>query len=187
MKRKILLPIDDAIKNGEIERINRETRRLEEEAAHAERLREANAARDAAQQRLTASQEELRRVVGAWRPYDPPTTNARWRVIGATIPPHDELIEPNEPKQEEPKVELQKVDTAKFVFLWENSSSVVEFLHAAADSGWMDTHDLPYIDALDIAGWQKAAEIIRTVEDIPLRELPDKRSTVKRGRIQNFS
>ena len=28
----------------------------------------------------------------------------------------------SEPKQEEPKVELQKVDTAKFVFHWENSS-----------------------------------------------------------------
>lgn len=90
-------------------------------------------------------------------------------------------------KKEERKVELQKVDTAKFVFLWENSSSVEEFLHAAADSGWMDMHILPYIDALDIAGWQKTAEIIRTVEDIPLRELPDKRPTVKRSRIQNFS
>lgn len=83
---------------------------------------------------------------------------------------------------------IKGADTAKFVFLWENSSSVVEFLHAAADSGWMDTHDLPYIDALDVAGWQKAAEIIRTVESIPLRELPDKRSTLKRSsRIQNFS
>tara|TARA_B100002019_G_C21073977_1_gene500439 strand:- start:120 stop:653 length:534 start_codon:yes stop_codon:yes gene_type:complete len=177
MKRRILIPLDDdEIRNDEIERINRETRRLEEEAAHAERVREATAARDAAQERLTAAQRDPPRVVGSWPPYDPPNTNHRWRVIGATIGAHDELIELNEPKQEEPKVELQKVDTAMFVFHWENSSSVEDFIEAAgADRG-------------SIQYYQALARMIRTVEDIPLRELPDTPPTVKRSsRIQNFS
>jgi len=180
MKRRILIPLDDdVIRNDEIERINEETRRLEEEAAHAERVREATAARDAAQERLTAAQRDPPRVVGAWRPYDPPNTNRRWRVIGATVGAHAELIEP---KQEEPKVELQKVDTAKFVFHWENSSSVEEFIEAAE----ADADSTDYYRG-SIQYYQSLASMIRTVEDIPLRELPDERPTVKRGRIQNFS
>ena len=90
---------------------------------------------------------------------------------------------PYEPKKKEPKVELQKVDTALFVFLWENSSSVEEvalgMLHPDYKGG---LHE----DEISLA--RKLAEVIRNVEDIPLRELPDKRPTVKRSsRIQNFS
>ena len=159
MKRRVLIPLndDDEIRNDEIERINRETRRLEEEAAHAERVREATAARDAAQQRLTAAQYDLRSS-STWNHYDPP-------------------------KQEEPKVELQKVDAAKFVFLWENSTSVMDVafgMHHPRYAGGVSEDD--------IALARKLAEVIRTVEKIPLRELPDMRPTVKRGgRVQNFS
>ena len=134
MKRRILIPLDDEIRNDEIERINRETQRLEEQAAHVERLGEAIAARYAAEQKLQ-------------------------RVVG----------------QQLTRVELQKVDTAMFVFHWENSSSVEDFMEATeADRG-------------SIQYYQGLARMIRTVEKIPLRELPDERSTVKRGRIQNFS
>ena len=85
--------------------------------------------------------------------------------------------------KEKPDVELQKVDTAKFVFLWENSSSVEEvalgMLHPDYKGG---LHE----DEISLA--RKLAEVIRTVEAIPLKELPDQRPTVKRGkRISNFS
>ena len=161
MKRRILIPLDDdKIRNDEIEEINRETRRLEEEAAHAERLREATAARDAAQQRL-------QRVVGNNNLQI--SSTARWGISGIEPPvttrTADEIIWEafSEPKQEEPKVELQKVDTAKFVFHWENSSSVEEFIEAAeadADSTGYYRGGCEYYQAL--------AKMIRTVEDIPL-------------------
>ena len=189
MKRRILIPLDDdEIRNDEIERINRETRRLEEEAAHAERVREATAARDAAQERLTAAQRDPRRVVGTWTPYEPPTTNPRWRVSGIEPPvttrTADEIISEafGEAKQEEPKVELQKVDAAKFVFLWENSTSVTDVAFGMQHPRYQGG-----VSEADIALARKLAEVIRKVEDIPLRELPDERPTVKRGRIQNFS
>ena len=136
MKRRILIPLDDdEIRNDEIERINRETQRLEEQAAHVERLGEAIAARYAAEQKLQ-------------------------RVVG----------------QQLTRVELQKVDTAMFVFHWENSSSVEDFMEATeADRG-------------SIQYYQSLARMIRTVEKIPLRELPDERPAVKRSsRLQNFS
>jgi len=86
------------------------------------------------------------------------------------------------PKQEEPKIELQKVDTAKFVFAWENSTSVMEVAIK------MREHSCVGAPLADITLIRKTAEVIRTVEKIPLRELPDKRPAVKRrGRIQNFS
>lgn len=161
MKRRILIPLDgDEIRNDEIERINRETRRLEEEAAHAERLREATAARDAAQQRL-------QRIVG--------NNNVQ-------ISSNDIDWKPYEPKKKEPKVELQKVDAAKFVFLWENSTSVTDVAFGMQHPRYQGG-----VSEADIALARKLAEVIRTVEDIPLRELPDERPTVKRGRIQNFS
>ena len=197
MKRRILIPLDDdEIRNDEIERINRETRRLEEEAAHAERLREATAARDAAQRRLTAAQHDPQTTDSPWTLRMSPigsvvgqhdqaiglTTEERWRVSGIATPvttqTADEIISEafGEPKQEEPEVELQKVDTAMFVFHWENSSSVEDFIEAAgADRG-------------SIQYYQALARMIRAVEDIPLRELPDERPTVKRGsRVRNFS
>ena len=142
MKRRILIPLDDEIRNDEIERINRETQRLEEQAAHVERLGEAIAARYAAEQKLQ-------------------------RVVG----------------QQLTRVELQKVDTAKFVFLWENSTSVMDvavgMLHPDYMGGVFED---------DIALAKELAKVIRTVEKIPLRELPDERPAVKRrGRFQNFS
>ena len=97
----------------------------------------------------------------------------------------DEIISEafGKPEQEEPKVELQKVDTAKFVFAWENSSSVEEVVRRM-EHPW-------YKGAIledDITKKKILAEVIRQVEDIPLRELPDERPTVKRSsRIQNFS
>jgi hypothetical protein len=143
MKRRILIPLDDdEIRNDEIERINRETRRLEEKAAHVERLGEAIAARYAAEKKLQRAVE-----------------------------------------QQLTKVELQKVDTAKFVFLWENSTSVMDvavgMLHPDYMGGVFED---------DIALAKELAKVIRTVEKIPLRELPDERPAVKRSsRLQNFS
>jgi len=77
---------------------------------------------------------------------------------------------------EKPKVELLKVDTARFVFLWESSSSVEEFVERSED-----------FQQISIAS--EVAKVIRTVEaGIPLRELPDRRPAVKRSsRLQNFS
>jgi len=87
------------------------------------------------------------------------------------------------PKQEEPKIELQKVDTAKFVFWWENSASVMQVAICIRDPLYAGA---PTMDEIHLA--RRLAEVIRTVEKIPLRELPDKRPAVKRrGRIQNFS
>jgi len=87
------------------------------------------------------------------------------------------------PKQEEPKIELQKVDAAKFVFLWENSTSVMDVAigmqHPSYQGG---------VSVDDIALAKELAKMIRTVENIPLRELPDERPAVKRrSRLQNFS
>jgi hypothetical protein len=155
MKRKVLVPNDeDWMRNDEIERINRKTRKLEEEAAHAERLREATAARDAAQERL-------QRIVG----------NNNVQISSGAF---------DEPKQEEPKVELQKVDTAKFVFAWENSSSVMDVAIKIHPN---------YIGAsmADITLTRKLAEVIRTVEQIPLRELPDHTPKSTPGKINNLT
>ena len=164
MKRRILIPLDDdKIRNDEIEEINRETQRLEEEAAHAERVREATAARDAAQERLNSvrAREESR--------------NERQGLMSLVSNPNQQ--------QEEPKVELQKVDAAKFVFLWENSTSVTDVAF-----GMQHPHYVGGVSELDIAVARHIAEVIRTVDEIPLRELPDKSPTIKRGgRIQNFS
>jgi len=142
------------MRNDEIERINRKTRKLEEEAAHAERLREATAARDAAQERL-------QRIVG----------NNNVQISSGAF---------DEPKQEEPKVELQKVDTAKFVFAWENSSSVMDVAIKIHPN---------YIGAsmADITLTRKLAEVIRTVEQIPLRELPDHTPKSTPGKINNLT
>lgn len=87
------------------------------------------------------------------------------------------------PKQEEPKIELQKVDAAKFVFLWENSTSVMDVAF-----GMQHPRYTGGVSEDDIALARKLAEVIRTVEDIPLRKLPDERPVVKRSsRLQNFS
>ena len=165
MKRRILIPLDDdEIRNDEIERINRETRRLEEEAAHAERVREATAARDVAQQRL-------QRIVG----------NNNVQISSNDIDWNRPYLGPA--PNEEPKVELQKVDTAKFVFLWENSSTVTDVAF-----GMQQPHYTGGVSEDDVALARHIAEVIRTVEKIPLRKLPDQRPTVKRSsRIQNFS
>ena len=176
MKRKALIPLDEEIRNAEIERINRETRRLEEEAAHAERVREATAARDAAQERL-------QRVVGGHNPQSSSSTPANWRISTIVGPP-DEIISEafEEPKQEEPKVELQKVDTAKFVFLWENSTSVMDVAigmqHPSYQGG---------VSVDDIALAKELAKVIRTVEQLPLRKLPDHPPKCTPGKINNLT
>ena len=87
------------------------------------------------------------------------------------------------PKQkEEPKVELQKVDTAKFVFAWENSSSVEEVVRRMEHPRYKGA-----ILEDDIASTRKLAEVIRTVEGIPLRELPDHAPKATPGKINNLT
>lgn len=186
MKRKILIPFDDA-NELEVNRINEEVRRMEEEAEALRERREAEARLQEARSRRDLEQRRLQRIVGnnnvqissggseiVWTPYDPPTNTPRWGVLGATVGAHDELIELNEPKQEKPEIKLQHIATGEFVFAWENSSSVEEFVEK-------------YHEEITIEAAQEVAKCVRSVETIPLRELPDKRSTVKRGRIQNFS
>ena len=153
--------------------------------AHAERLREATAARDAAQERL-------QRIVGNNNLQI--DENAHLRDLGRIIGGHREPIQltrtaddidwkPYEPKKKEPKVELQKVDAAKFVFLWENSTSVTDVAFGMQHPRYQGG-----VSEADIALARKLAEVIRKVEDIPLRELPDTPPTVKRSsRVQNFS
>ena len=79
-------------------------------------------------------------------------------------------------------MELQKVDTAKFVFAWENSSSVEEVVrrmeHPQYEGGILED---------DIASARKVAEVIRTVEQIPLRELPDHTPKSTPGKINNLT
>ena len=90
--------------------------------------------------------------------------------------------EPYEPKKREPKVESQKVDTAKFVFAWENSSSVEEVV--------LRMEHPRYKGAIledDIASTRKLAEVIRVVEQLPLRELPDHPPRAKPGKINNLT
>ena len=87
---------------------------------------------------------------------------------------------PYEPKKKEPKVELQKVDTAKFVFFWENSSSVEEFIELGYEGAADDPERL-------VAHHQALARMIRNVEDIPLRQLPDHPPKAKSGKINNLT
>ena len=87
-----------------------------------------------------------------------------------------------EPKKKEPKVELQKVDTAKFVFAWENSSSVEEVVHRLEPFPLFHTKR-----GYGISLARHIAEVIRTVEDIPLRELPDHPLKAKPGKINNLT
>lgn len=188
MRRKILIPINDA-NELEVNRINEEIRRMEEEAEALREQREAAARLQEARSRRDLEQRRLQRIVGNNNVQI--STAERWEISGLEPPvmtmprTADEIISEafGEPKQEEPNVELQKVDTAKFVFHWENSSSVEEFVEAAeADE---DSTDY-YRGGFEY--YQSLARMIRSVEKIPLRELPDERPTVKRGsRIQNFS
>ena len=89
---------------------------------------------------------------------------------------------PYEPKKKEPKVELQKVDTAKFVFAWENSSSVEEVVRRMEHPRYKGA-----ILEDDIASTRKLAEVIRTVEQLPLRELPDHPPKCTPGKINNLT
>lgn len=179
MKRKILIPTQREREEDRIEEVREETRRLEEEIARTERLNEAMRERHAAQERLDSvrAREEAR--------------NERQGLMSLVSNPNQ--VEPDRPRlrlgqfeetperwtisneKEEPKPELQKVDTAKFVFHWENSSSVEEFVEN-------------YEDNLTIEMANGLAKVIRCVESIPLKELPDKRPTVTRSsRVRNFS
>lgn len=89
---------------------------------------------------------------------------------------------PYEPKKKEPEVELQKVDTAKFVFAWENSSSVEEVVRRMEHPRYKGA-----ILEDDTASTRKLAEVIRTVENIPLRELPDHPLKATPGKINNLT
>lgn len=89
---------------------------------------------------------------------------------------------PYEPKKREPKVELQKVDTAKFVYFWENSSSVEEVVRRMEHPRYKGA-----ILEDDIASTRKLAEVIRTVEQIPLRELPDHAPKFREGKVNNLT
>ena len=89
---------------------------------------------------------------------------------------------PYEPKKKEPKVELQKVDTAKFVFLWENSSTVTDVAF-----GMQHPHYTGGVSEDDIALARHIAGVIRTLEKIPLRQLPDHPPKAKPGKINNLT
>ena len=89
---------------------------------------------------------------------------------------------PYEPKKRKPEVELQKVDTAKFVFAWENSSSVEEVVHRIEPFPLFHTKR-----GYGIASTRKVAEVIRTVEQIPLRELPDHPPKFREGKANNLT
>lgn len=89
---------------------------------------------------------------------------------------------PYEPKKREPEVELQKVDTAKFVYFWENSSSVEEVVRRMENPRYKGA-----IFEDDIASTRKVAEVIRTVEQIPLRELPDHAPKFTEGKANNLT
>jgi len=128
------------------------------------RLQEARSQRDLEQRRL-------QRIVG--------NNNIQISSGGSegvwTIFSNDrDTVEEPSVKEEKPEIKLQHIATGEFVFAWENSSSVEEFVEK-------------YHEEITIEAAQEVAKCVRSVETIPLRELPDKRSTVKRGRIQNFS
>ena len=89
---------------------------------------------------------------------------------------------PYEPKKKEPEVELQKVDTAKFVFAWENSSSVEEFIEATE----ADEDSTGYYRG-GCEYYQGLARMIRNVENIPLRKLPDHAPKATPGKINNLT
>lgn len=84
--------------------------------------------------------------------------------------------------KEEPKVELQKVDTAKFVFLWENSSTVTDVAF-----GMQHPHYTGGVSEDDVALARHIAEVIRTVEKIPLRKLPDHAPKFREGKANNLT
>lgn len=187
-----MIPINDA-NELEVNRINEEIRRMEEEAEALREQREAAARLQEARSRRDLEQRRLQRVVGQYDQAIGLTTEERWRVSGiatpVTTPTADEITseEFDEPKQEEPKVELLKVDTAMFVFAWENSSSVEEV--TLYDQELYGPDYQGGISEDDIRLTKEIAKMIRTVEKIPLRELPDTipMTTIRRGRIQNFS
>lgn len=79
-------------------------------------------------------------------------------------------------------MELQKVDTAKFVFAWENSSSVEEVVHRIEPFPLFHTKR-----GFGIAATRKVARMIRNVEDIPLRQLPDHPPKFKEGKANNLT
>lgn len=181
MKRKILIPMERDREEDRIEEVREETRRLEEEIARTERLNEAMRERHAAQERLDSvrareqarnERQGLMSLVSNPNQREPDTPMLRLgRFEQPPTPPEPWSIL----TKEEPKVELQKVDTAKFVLYWENSSSVEEFVER-------------YEDNLNIEMAKGLSDVIRSVERLPLRELPDKRPTVTRSsRVRNFS
>ena len=170
MKRKILIPFDDA-NELEVNRINDEIRRMEEEAEALRERREAEARLQEARSQRDLEQRRLQRIVG--------NNNIQISSGGPegvwTIFSNDrDTVEEPSVKEEKPEIKLQHIATGEFVFAWENSSSVEEFVEK-------------YHEEITIEAAQEVAKCVRSVETIPLRELPDKRSTVKRGRIQNFS
>ena len=181
MKRKILIPTQRDREEDRIKEIREETQRLAEEIARTERLNKAMRERQAAQAELLGvrareqARNERQGLMSLVSNPNQQETDTPMLRLGrferpSTTPEPSSIL-----TKEEPKAELQKVDAAKFVFHWENSSSVEEFVEY-------------YGDNLDIEMARKLTEVIRTVENIPLKELPDKRPTVTRSsRVRNFS
>lgn len=136
MRRKILISTDEANQRGELARINSEIAQMEEETRNLREQREAEARLQEARSRRDREWRRLNRINTEWQPYV------------------------KETKSEEVNIQTQKVDTAKFVFVWEKSSSVEEFVER------LETD-------MSIPVSQEVAKFVRTVEGIPLKELPD--------------
>jgi hypothetical protein len=168
MKRKILISTDEANQRTELARINSEIARMEEEAQNLREQREAEARLQEARSRRDMEQRRLQRIVGNNNVQISSANEVNWK--------------PYEPKKKEPKVELQKVDTAKFVYFWENSSSVEEVVHRIEPFPLFHTKR-----GFGIASARKAAELIRTVEGIPLKELPDHPPKFGEGKANNLT
>lgn len=150
MKRKILIPTDEANRRTELARINSEIAQMEEEAKGLREQREAEARLQEARSRRDMEWRRLNRI------------NAE---------PQGSV---KEAKSEEVNIQTQKVDTAKFVFVWERSSSVEEFVER------LETD-------MSIPVSQEVANFVRSVEGIPLKQLPDHSPKFEERRASNLT
>lgn len=165
MRRKILIPTDEANRRTEIARINSEIARIEEETRN---LREQREAETRLQQARSWRDTEERRL-NRTRPSD-----YHYGSSSDTEPKNEWSLSFKEASTEKATVKLQKVDTAKFVFAWENSSSAEEAM-SKFDPG------------ASTAEGQRLADFVRTVEGVPLKQLPDEAPKIKEGRASNLT
>lgn len=150
MRRKILIPTDEANRRTELARINSEIAQMEEETRNLREQREAEARLQEARSRRDMEWRRLNRI------------NTEWQ--GSV----------KEAKSEEVNIQTQKVDTAKFVFVWESSSSVEEFVER------LETD-------MSIPVSQEVANFVRSVEGIPLKQLPDHTPKFEERRARNLT